>query len=56
VLKFLIKFIKNDIVFWVFFAILTIGMIMFILKKEAIKITITFSEPYNNRVVEIFGD
>jgi len=54
--KLVLKFIKNDVVFWIFFICLTITMIAYVLKKEAIKITITFSEPYNNRVVEIFGD
>jgi hypothetical protein len=54
--KKIIWFIKNDVVFWIFFIILTIGMVAFVLKKEGIKITITFSEPYNNRVIEIFGD
>lgn len=55
-LKFIVKFINNDIVFWIFFLILTATMISYVLKKEDIKITITFSKPYNNKVVTISGD
>jgi hypothetical protein len=54
--KKVIWFLKNDVVFWLVFVVLTIGMVMFVLKKEDIKITITFSKPYNNRVVTISGD
>jgi hypothetical protein len=50
------RFINNDVVFWVFLIILSLIMGAYILKKEDIKITITFSEPYNNRVINITGD
>lgn len=54
--KNLIWFLKNNIVFWVFFTVLTIGMVFFVLKKEGIRITITLSQPYDNKVISIFGD
>ncbi len=36
--------------------ILTFGMVMYILKKEGIKITISFSESYNNAPLTIIGN
>jgi hypothetical protein len=51
-----IRFINNDAVFWIFFILLCLVMGAYILKKEDIKITVTFSEPYNNRVINITGD
>ncbi|HLC87509.1 MAG TPA: hypothetical protein VJG66_00450 [Patescibacteria group bacterium] len=55
-LKKIVWFLKNDIVFWVFFTVLCLVVGLYILKKEDIKITVTFSQPYNNRVVTITGD
>lgn len=52
----LLRFIQNDAVFWIFIIILSLVMGAYILKKEDIKITITFSEPYNNKVINITGD
>lgn len=53
---YLIKFIKNDIVFWIFFAVLFIMMGLYMLKKEGIKITIELGETYGNKIIRISGD
>jgi hypothetical protein len=55
VAKTIIKFIKNDTVFWLFFIVLCFLMLTFIMKKEDIKVTITLSEPYDNKVITLFG-
>lgn len=43
-----IWFLKNDVVFWIFFLMLSSVMFAYILKKEDIKITITFGENLPN--------
>lgn len=50
------KIITNDVIYWIFLTILIIFMGFYILKKEGIKISVTFPESYNNKVVNIIGD